>query len=317
MLPDLTEDEKCDKFMRGIASEDIRAILRNISGEKRSLELYFSTSLSYESARAPQYHALARHLASQSHIHSASASSAFEINDPMEINLINQFRRNNKRGGSSFSSAAGNGKITCFYCGTPGHIKRNCNKLRREVEKAILARDRQGSNFGNGGKGTSSARRRGQVNVMDSTAGEGNTDDSIIDSNSDSVSSNKVMNNSSRYSNVSSSANDNSCRSSDINKCPDIINTSSNDDSRDDNIISAPSKNDIIDSPVVTTTTSVVAYNPNLHNVPVELRPIIFQDKKKLVCNRMNAAACADDLKHFKTMEFNSFGINTDLPLYR
>lgn len=269
MLPNLTEDEKCDRFMRGIASDEVRAILRNISMDNRSLDLYISTALSYEAARAPNYHALAKHLAVQTHIHSStvrpsstsSSQSAFEINDPMEINVVNQFRQQNnkwkqQRGGSGTqyggNNNGGNGKITCFYCGCIGHIKRNCNKLRREIEKGIMERTRGGGN----GKGSfsnrsSSGGRRGQqLNVLDSSSqNQQDGEPSVGDVDYD----NKVMNNSSAY----------------------YCGRDNNDE------------------------TIIVANNGNL------------------ICNTMDVSGCVGDLKRFKTADFNSLGIDTELPLYR
>lgn len=265
MLPNLTEDEKCDRFMRGLSSDEVRAILRNISKDSRCLDLYISTALSYEAARSPNYHALAKHLAVQSHIHSSasgsmpssSSNTAFEINDPMEINVINQFRnwsrqqnaggsnynRNNSGGGSSNNGNKG-GKITCFYCGRVGHVKRSCLKLRREIEKGIMERTRGGDRG-----------RRGQLNVLDSTTQKedgGSSTTSDIDD--DNKRNNKVMNNSSAYY-----------------SCDDVNNE----------------------------------------------KIIVANNNGNLVCNAMDVSGCADDLKHFKTVDFNNIGIDTDLPLYR
>lgn len=299
MLPELTDDEKCDRFMRGLSSKDIRAVIRNLPRQQRSLDCYFRTALSYEAARDPQYDALAKHLAIQQHIHSPNPTSNtnhIEIDDPMEINAINQFRRMRLNGGSSNVSSSGNsgGKvITCYYCNNVGHIKRNCNKLRREMDKLV----NQAMNERKGGNGGKSSRRAQQLNVIESTdgsaSGNGSKNDNII--------SNKDMNSSARYSD-------------------------DNVPFKPDNTMDDCNKNTddyeelhVVNDTITTSTVEVSddGYAAAQHNLPIEARPINFQQDKKLVCNMKDASACVNDIKRFKTAEFNSLGVKTDLPLHR
>lgn len=187
LLENLTEDEKCDRFMRGLISDEIRAILRNIPRAQRTLEFYFSTALSYEAARNPRSQVLARHLASQSHTHTAITEkpSVTEANDPMEIDMIENHRRtykNNDRN-KSYNNKSSYGRnrrpnndIRCYYCQAVGHMKKDCQEFNNvsRTERELLRKI-----------------RNKELHVIENINGS-------IDSNSNNNSNNKDMN-STRY----------------------------------------------------------------------------------------------------------------------
>ncbi|KAG2198704.1 hypothetical protein INT47_005389 [Mucor saturninus] len=151
-FPDLTDDEKCDKFMRGVESDGLRTELRNIDRRTRTISQFYSISTNYAGARV---------FATQGHQKVPSSSH----NDPMDLDAIQRSLRINwyqnncgnqgpyYRGSNTYRGGRGRGRgcgrgyqfyqggysgggqqyqvvlnpnIQCFKCGNVGHYPRQC-----------------------------------------------------------------------------------------------------------------------------------------------------------------------------------------------
>lgn len=126
-LPNVTDDECCDKFMRGVQSNQLRADLRGMKGNQRTIENYYNVALAWEGARDFNYKpndSNAVHVGT----HQDSSSSTVE---PIDLDTMKDRR------GKSWSKAPSKpNKVDkkCHYCHAVGHVKYKCFKRKRDIE---------------------------------------------------------------------------------------------------------------------------------------------------------------------------------------
>jgi hypothetical protein len=135
-IPKMTDEEACDKFIRGLNNEDMRAHIRQYEAE--TLKAAIQSALSFDSARQ-QFNFYGQ--PTQGGVSGVRG----RVDDPMELDALDQRRgySTGKRfaGGSNGSingpkyysnnnrQQSGNSGGKCYYCQKSGHMKRNC-KLR-------------------------------------------------------------------------------------------------------------------------------------------------------------------------------------------
>lgn len=158
-IPTITDDEACDKFVRGLSNQRMRAHIRQYEAD--TIKDAIHAALSYESAQ--QEHGVYNPVRSPP---TNVTSRRIIIDDPMDLDAIDQ-RFNNRNSNRSFSRSNygsyrnnntsyrnnnfsyrnnGNGyrgnsnnssrtSPTCYYCQKPGHIKRNCPTRLTDIQK--------------------------------------------------------------------------------------------------------------------------------------------------------------------------------------
>jgi hypothetical protein len=143
-IPTMTDEEACDKFTRGLATKQMRAHVRQYEAE--TLKAAVRAALSFDSAQ-------------QEENYSPVQNHGQQVDDPMEIDAIDQRRGNgysggNRRFGGMSNTRSNNGgsrsgynSATCYYCHKSGHLKRNCKTrladIRRLDEQHSQRRKRQ------------------------------------------------------------------------------------------------------------------------------------------------------------------------------
>ena len=193
-LPTLAEDEKCHRFMSNLVSEELRAILRNVPAESTNLQAHITTSLNWEDAHSPQHQSLANHLSAQSHLQAyASHPTTLTVNDPMEINLINQYRNKKnvdfKARDKAGTSTSDDGPMECYFCHKIGHSKKVCRSYKAFLQK------RNAKAAAGGGT------RRQDINYIEPSTSISSNNDSTLSGINYDASSNKASS-SHQYDNV-------------------------------------------------------------------------------------------------------------------
>ena len=128
-LPSVTDEEACDKFISGLADDQLVAQLHDIDEEELTLAMAFTHSLGFEAARRPRVMApqpVNRVVSSFSNAYQSQSSPFYPppvqhqpssgniIDDPMDLDTMQG------RFGVGYNA------FTCWNCGRPGHIARNC-----------------------------------------------------------------------------------------------------------------------------------------------------------------------------------------------
>jgi hypothetical protein len=142
-LPGMNDEESCDKFIRGLSSQDMRAHIRQFDAD--TLKLAIQSALSYDSARRKD-----EYVPVQQQTRNRQQQRTF-IEDPMDIdimedlqaidsrrNINNNYRNNgNYRNNNNYRSnnRRSNNDDGCFYCGKQGHLKRNCRTRINDIRK--------------------------------------------------------------------------------------------------------------------------------------------------------------------------------------
>lgn len=141
-IPSMTDEEACDKFVRGLASRNMRAHIRQYEAD--TLKDAVRAALSYDSAQ-------------QEEVFVRSTARPKVVDDPMELDAMDSrggFSRGGfSRGGSSrdgfsgggfargnsgarrFGNNSGVSGSECYYCGKIGHMKRNCRQRLNDIKK--------------------------------------------------------------------------------------------------------------------------------------------------------------------------------------
>lgn len=147
-LPKMTNDEACDKFIRGLSNPRMRAHIRQYEAD--TIKDAIHAALSYDSAQ--QEHGNYTTVNTP-----APTSRRTTVDDPMDLDAIdNRFNNRNNRSynrsnngsyrqNNSYSHNGNSGyrngnnsssrPINCFYCQKPGHIKRNCQTRLSDIRK--------------------------------------------------------------------------------------------------------------------------------------------------------------------------------------
>ena len=150
-IPSMTDEEACDKFVRGLALKSMRAHIRQYEAD--TLKDAIRAALSYDSAQQEE-----------DFVRPVNGVRSKVVDDPMELDAMDSRRGNfggyNRGGGSSrggyargdsgsrrIGGSSGGANSLCYYCDKPGHMKRNCrqrlNDIRRLDEQQAKKRGRQ------------------------------------------------------------------------------------------------------------------------------------------------------------------------------
>lgn len=180
-VKNISDAEATDRFMRGLKDRELKANIRAISANERTLDRVFDTALAYEFSHYPD--------ASRSlYAPSSSRSQYMEKDDPMQLDVVQGNRTSSSRGGSGNSSSQNNNNsnnknnsnnnrsssssrgvrnsdIVCEYCNKRGHKESRCY-IR--AEKIIAAAE----SVKRGGKGKS----KSSLNVVEDNCDNKNND---------------------------------------------------------------------------------------------------------------------------------------------
>ena len=143
-IPNMTDDEGCDKFVRGLISKQMRSHIRQY--EATTLKDAIRAALAFDSAQQEE--------------DSYAGPSTQKIvkqrmDDPMDLDVVedrnyqrsnsrfNNYPRNSgysrdNRGrytSSTRTNSSSNSNSTCYYCHKVGHMKRNCRSRLFDIKK--------------------------------------------------------------------------------------------------------------------------------------------------------------------------------------
>ncbi|KAG2228438.1 hypothetical protein INT48_009739 [Thamnidium elegans] len=161
-IPNMTDNEACDKFMRGLKDLNTAAYVRqHFDG---TLKTATRSALTFDSAYNQQEQFGFFRNPSVVRSVQQPVQAGYARDDPMDLDWIdNRGKRNYRGGNKSNNSRFGNnssGGGRCFYCNKLGHIKRDCIERRNDIKAQIRKLDEARSNRGE--------RNKQFINVMDS-----------------------------------------------------------------------------------------------------------------------------------------------------
>lgn len=155
-IPGMTDEEGCDKFIRGLTSKMMRSHIRQYDAE--TLKQAIQAALAYDSAQQEDnypYPARSTHIKMRT-------DDPMDLDVAEEINYVrnDSYRRNNNNNyprnnnGNNYSRNYGNSygrnngnhyprngnnnsdnNTLCYYCHKSGHIKRNCRTRLSDIKK--------------------------------------------------------------------------------------------------------------------------------------------------------------------------------------
>ncbi|CEP06777.1 hypothetical protein, partial, partial [Parasitella parasitica] len=162
-VKEITEREKCDRFMRGLKDKELIAQIRAMNIADRTLEKLFSDSLAYEFAHHPE-------ITSGALTHSGYKGHNNDI-QPMDLDAImhnnnkhhnrnnynnnynnhnnnnnnynynnnnkNNNRSRNQKGRQQQPSPPDSTNITCYFCKKAGHATFQCRSRAMEIMRAF------------------------------------------------------------------------------------------------------------------------------------------------------------------------------------
>lgn len=133
-IPGITEEESCDKFMRGIANRDTRSQVRQ--AQASTLREAIRVAIAHDSA-----------------IHE---NPVFYRKNPNSFNNFGSSRSQSSRGpyagepmDLSVMASSSKSNIRCHYCGRTGHIRRFCKTRSEDIKKLEEDRFRKLQKGGN------------------------------------------------------------------------------------------------------------------------------------------------------------------------
>ncbi|KAI8050680.1 hypothetical protein BDF21DRAFT_482360 [Thamnidium elegans] len=178
--------------MRGLKDRELKAIIRAINMNDRTLDRVFDEALAYEFSHYPNV--------SRSIYTPASRSRQVIRDDPMELDVVQSNRTSFFRGGSksSYNSKPGNNRfssrgtrnsdLVCEYCNKRGHTESRCFARAEQIIAAAESLKRKGK-----------STTRSALNVVDHNNSNKDNDnassysiDVVADNNDD---NNVVVNN--------------------------------------------------------------------------------------------------------------------------
>lgn len=140
-IPGMTDEEGCDKFIRGLSSKQMRSHIRQY--EANTLKEAIHAALAFDSAQQEGNYYVARP--------TAAVREVTSRDDPMDLDYAegrsrfnqqrynnNSFRdtRNNYGRNHNRNSNGNSGRnTTCYYCHKIGHMKRNCRTRIADIKK--------------------------------------------------------------------------------------------------------------------------------------------------------------------------------------
>ena len=134
-IPGMTDEEACDKFVRGLAMKSMRAHIRQYEAD--TLKDAVRAALSFDSAQQEE-----------DFVRTPNLVKAKTVDDPMDLDALDSRRGRYPNGGYNrggfggsrgtsgprrFNSGNNNGE--CYFCGKEGHLKRNCRQRLNEIRK--------------------------------------------------------------------------------------------------------------------------------------------------------------------------------------
>lgn len=114
-LPKISEDESCDRFMRGLSNRNIRAEIRHKNAE--TLQEAIHVAMSYDAAQHESGSYYRRY-----QDRSVRPVQREYRDDPMDLDAVESRPRMN-------------GNLTCFYCGNKGHRRVDCRIRKNDIAK--------------------------------------------------------------------------------------------------------------------------------------------------------------------------------------
>lgn len=141
-IPGMTDEESCDKFIRGLNSKAMRAHIRQYDAD--TLKTAIHSALSFDSAQREDDYVTPPQQQGR-----MVRQQRTLIDDPMDMDMMDvvntmDSRRNynnrsdnynNNSGGRRYNYKSRNNNQGCFYCGKPGHMKRNCRTRINDIRK--------------------------------------------------------------------------------------------------------------------------------------------------------------------------------------
>lgn len=166
-IPNMTDEEAIDKFVRGLRDRDLRAHVRQV--DPITMRDAIHAAMAFDSARYETDFtpSAARTFAG------SSARNQDALDDPMELDAMdgrrnyrngarnNDFRNNggrrfgsgrfgSSRGGSR-SSHGGNARmVTCYFCNKQGHYMADCRQRQDAIRRLVDEPNMQPKRSGNG-----------------------------------------------------------------------------------------------------------------------------------------------------------------------
>jgi hypothetical protein len=147
-IPNMTDEEAIDKFVRGLRDRDLRAHVRQM--DPISMKDAIHSAMAFDSARFET-----GHITSTSPAFGSSQQNM--IDDPMEVDAIDNLGRprdtrkgSNRRHGLPRINRGGytprtnsSRLVTCYFCGKPGHYMVDCRHRQDAIRRLVDEPHRQ------------------------------------------------------------------------------------------------------------------------------------------------------------------------------
>ena len=130
-VPGITDDESCDKFMRGLSNRDTRSQVRQ--AQTTTLREAIRVAIAHDSAIHENPSFYRRNNTGSFNFNRNSVPRGPYAGEPMDLSVMSTSR----------------GNVRCHYCGKTGHIRRHCKVRSEDIRKLEQDRYRQ-VNKGNG-----------------------------------------------------------------------------------------------------------------------------------------------------------------------
>lgn len=167
LIKEVTDNEACDRFIRGLSDVALRAHLRDIPDESLNLNEAYRSALAYDAART-EYTFRSRRLSPAVARQQTQSPSLPVSNEPtpMELDVV----RTRDRDASRTKDTS---NLKCFFCGKVGHSREECRiriKTFKQLDDAHYKSHflGQGSNSNSNRRGAQEGQRpSGKLNLIE------------------------------------------------------------------------------------------------------------------------------------------------------